>query len=432
MNLNVRASGTWQHTLDIEVPSDEVERRLDDVAKTLARRASLPGFRPGRAPLDLVRQHFASTVEQRFLEEFVPQVTSEAVDQARLTPAVPPLVRNLHFGPGQPLRLEAVVDVRPDIQPKDYRGIPVRRHVRPVEDAAVEQVLDSLRHDAAVFVDLVRPAQRGDVVVVDSIRLDAHGRRLPSTRAKALRLELGSPDLLPDLENGLLASEVGQERTIEVTYPADYRVAELAGRAVRYLVRVRKIQEKKLRDLDDNFAKEVFHLESLDELRSRVRLNLEGEARVREQREVETTLSEELIRRNPFDLPERLTVWTLDRVIREAVGEREVSDQLRRELEERYRPGVERSLKREVLLEAVARQEQLKVGDEEVAVEIDRMAQAEPRQASRIRARYQAAERREALRESLLERRALEWLINAAEVKDEVVRESPLVVPAAR
>jgi trigger factor len=432
MNLKVRASGTWQHTLDIEVPSEEVERRLDDVAQTLRRRASLPGFRPGRVPLDMVRQHFAETVEQRFLEEFVPQVTTEAVDQARLSPAVPPLVRNLHFGPGQPLRFEALVDVRPEVEARDYKGIPVRRMVRPIEDAAVDQVLESLRQDAAVFHDLARPAERGDVVVVDSVRLDANGRKLASTRAKALRLELGAPDLLPDLENGLLAAEAGQERTIEVHYPADYRVAELAGRAVRYLVRVRKIQEKKLRELDDNFAKDVFHLESLEELRSRVRLNLEGETKVREQREVESAVSEELIRRNPFDLPERLTQWMLDRVIHEALEGRTVGDELRQELEGRYRPGVERSLKREILLTAVAREEKLQVGDDEVGAEIDRMAQAEPRQAARIRARYQTAERRESLKESLLERRALEWLINAAEIQDEVVRESPLVVPAAR
>lgn len=432
MNLKVRPSGTWQHTLDIEVPSEEVESRLDEVAQTLRRRASLPGFRPGRVPLDMVRQHFAETVEQRFLEEFVPQVTTEAVDQARLSPAVPPLVRNLHFGPGQPLRFEALVDVRPEVEARDYKGLPASRTVRPIEDQSVDQVMDSLRQDSAVFVDLQRPAERGDVLVVDSVRLDANGRKLPSTRAKALRLELGAPDLLPDLENGLLGAETGQERTIEVNYPADYRVAELAGRAMRYLVRVRKIQEKKLRELDDTFAKDVFHLESLEELRSRVRLNLEGETKVREQREVEASVSEELIRRNPFDLPERLTQWMLDRVIHEALEGRTVGDELRVELEGRYRPGVERSLKREILLTAVARQENLQVADEEVGAEIDRMAQAEPRQAARIRARYQTAERRESLKESLLERRALEWLIHAAEIKDEVVKESPLVVPAAR
>jgi len=294
-------------------------------------------------------------------------------------------------------------------------------------------VLQRLREESAVFVDLARAAQRGDVVLADSVRLDANGRRLPSTRARNLRLDLGAPDLLPDLENGLLGAEAGQERTVEIAYPADYRVPELAGKRARYLVRVRKIQEKKLRDLDDNLAREVFQLQSLEELRSRVRLNLEGDERVRVQREVEGAITEELIRRNPFDLPERLVQWTLDRVLREAAGsDRPIHEPLKRELEQRYRPGVERSLKREVLLEAVARQEKLEASEEEVAAEIDRMAQADPRQAARVRVRYQSADRRRALQESLLERKALEWLMNVAEVQEEVVRESQLVIPATR
>jgi trigger factor len=432
MNLQVRATGPWQHTLEIEVPVEEVERRLDEVARAIQRRAALPGFRRGRVPLDMVRQQFADRVEQEFLEAFVPRVTGEAVDQARLDPVIPPALRNLKFTPGSPLKLEVLVDVRPEVEARDYRGVPVRREVRPVDDAAVERVLEGLREDAAVFTDLDRAAGNGDVVLVDSVRLDAAGRRLPATRAKNLRLQLGAPDLLPGLEAGLLGAEAGQERSVEVDYPADYRVPELAGKRARYLVRVRKVQEKKLRAMDDNLARDVFRLDSLEELRSRVRLNLEGEERVRGQREMERGITDELIRRNTFELPERLVKFMLDRVIRESVGDRTVPEALRQELDKRYRPDVERSLRREVLLGAIARQEKLEVSDEEVAAEIDRMAQSEPRHAARVRARYQAADARAGLRESLLERKAMEWLINAAEVNEEVVRESPLIIPATR
>jgi len=432
MNLNVRSTGSWQHALEIEVPVDEIESRLDEVARQIQRRASLPGFRPGRVPLEMVRQHFADRVEQEFLEGFVPRIASEAVDQARLDPAIPPLVRNLRFTPGQPLRFEVAVDVRPEIEARDYRGLPVRRHPHTVDEAAVERALNELREESAVYVDLDRPAERGDVVLLDSTRLDASGRRLSGSRLKARRIPLGAPDVLPDLENGLLGAVAGQERTLELRYPADYPVQELAGQTARYVVRVRKIQEKKLRDLDDTFAREVFRLESLEELRSRVRLSLEGEDRVRVQREVEGAITDEIIRRNSFELPERLMAYMLERVIAEAVGERAVDGKLRAELEARYRPGVERSLRREVLLGAVARQESLEASEEDVGREIERMIQAEPRQAARVRARYLNTERRRALRESLLERKALDWLINAADVQQEPAGESRLVVPAVR
>jgi trigger factor len=432
MDLKVRANGDWQHVLEIEVPVDEVERRMEEVARQIQRRASLPGFRPGRVPIDLVRQHFAEALESEFIETFVPRIAGEAVDQARLNPLIPPVVRNIRFTPGSPLAFEVEVNVRPDVEVKDYKGYRVRRRIRPVDDAGVERVLQQLREDSAVFLDLDRPAARGDVVVLDSTRLDANGRRLSSSRLKNRRFELGAPDLLPDLENGLLGITAGQERTFDVHYPAEYPVAELAGKTARYVVKARKIQEKKLRDVDDNLARDVFHLDSLEELRSRIRLNLEGEERVRVQREMESAISDELIGRHPVDLPERVVQWMLNRVIEEAVGGRQVPDGLRQELETRYRPGVERSLRREILLDAIARQEKLEATDEEVSREIDRMAQADAKQAARIRARYQSAERRQGLKESLRERKALDWLINAADVEDEVLNESSMVVPATR
>lgn len=433
MKLAVRATGTWQHTLDLEIPVDEVESRLDEVARRVQRRATLPGFRRGRVPLDMVRSQFAEHVEQDFLEELVPRVTQDALAEAKLDPIVPPLVRNLRFTPGAPLAFEVVVDVRPEIVAKDYKGLRVMRRPSAIAGGAVEKVLEDLREQSAVYADLGRPAERGDVVLFDSIRLDSKDRRLPSTRQKSVRIQLGAPGLLPDLENGLLAATDGQERTVEVNYPADYPNADLAGHPVRYALKIRKIQEKKLRELDDNFAREVFQLETLEELRSRVRLNLEGEERVRVRREMDAAVSEQLLQRNGFELPQRLEAWMLDRVIAEALEGREADEGLRQELESRYRPGVQRSLQREILLGAVARQEGLEVSDEDVAREIDRMAQAEPRQAARIRSRYQSEDRRRGLREALLERKALDWLIEKADVVEESTpQDAGLVQPAGR
>ena len=428
MQLTVRPTGAWQHTLDIQIPPDEVERGLDDVARKVQRRAALPGFRKGKVPLPYVRQHFAEVVEQQFLDDFLPQATGQALQESKLDPIVPPLLRNLSLVPGQPMTFQAVVEVRPEVKLEDYRGLHVTRHQASVEDAAVGEMLERLRGDAAVFLDLERPAQRGDVLTVDSVRLDANGRRLNSTRARNLRLELGAPGMLPDLENGLLASQSGQERTIEVSYPADHPATELAGKNVRYLVRVKKIQEKKLRDLDDNLAKEVFNLPTLEELRAQVRRNLERDTQTRTRREAEEAITEELIRRNPIDLPERLVEWTLDRMVREAAGNAPAEEAMMESLREKYRPAIVRSLKRELLLGAVAQKEKIETNDEEVAAEIERMVEADPRQAARIRARYQSAERRRALASGLLEHKAMDWLLSAATVDEAESR----VVPATR
>jgi trigger factor len=432
MNASVRATGPWQQTLDVEIPADEIESRLERIALAVRQRASMPGFRRGKVPLDVVRQQFADTIEKQMLEDLLPDVTSQAIREANLEPVVPPLVQNLRFTPGQPLRYEAVVDVRPQVEVKGHQGLPLVRRVRRVDETAVDTVIARLREESAIFEDLDRPAERGDVVLADSVRLDANGRRMPHTKARNLRLELGAPDMLPDLENGLLRSEAGQSRQIMIEYPAGHPSPELAGKSMKYEVRVRKIQRKKLRDLDDNLARDVFQLASFDELRARVRANLEGDEQIRIRRELEAAVTDELIRENPLELPARLTEQMLDHVVREAAGGRPVPDQLRPEIEQRYRPGVERSLRREILLGAVARQENLAVGDDEVGAEIDRMAQADPRQAARVRARYQSSDRRHALAESLLERKAMDWLIGQAQVREEVLADEPTLVPATR
>src|SRR5262249_58296709 len=133
-----------------------------------ARRGRAPrGSGRGRGPLERVRPHFPAPVEREFVDSFVPRIAGEPVDRARLDPAIPPLVRNLRFTPGQPLRFEVAVDVRPEIEAKGYKQLPVKRRPHAVEEAAVEKALSDLREESAVFVDLDRPAQRGDVVLLD-------------------------------------------------------------------------------------------------------------------------------------------------------------------------------------------------------------------------------------------------------------------------
>ena len=432
MKLSVTNSGPWQHTLEIEVPAEEVESRLERAARSLRPRVQLPGFRKGKVPLEMVRQNFPDLVEREFLEPFLNETTADAMREAELEPAVPALVRDLRFVPGQPLSFKAVVEVTPKVEAKDHRGIPLVRRVRGIEDAAVERQIQELREQSAVFTDVSRPAGRGDIVLADSVRLDANGRRLPTTRGRGLRLELGHPEMLRDLEEGLMGAEAGQTRTVTVQYPAEHPSAELAGKSVRYEVRVRKIQEKKLREADDNFARDLFGLESLAVLKERVRANLERDEQLRVRRELESAVTDELVRRHSFELPERLVHHHLERYIHEAAGGREIPEELHRELENRYRPAVERALKRDVLLEAVARQEGLAVTDEEIAAELDRMARADPRQAARIRSRYQSEERRRALGQTVLEGKAMDWLIEHANVREETLRDEPLVVPAIR
>ena len=421
MTHTVRESGPSQHTLTIEIPAEKVESRILEVSRVFQRQVSMPGFRKGKVPLDKVRSEYASEIEREFLERFIPEVTHEALGEAKLVAVVPPAVQNLRFTPGQPLSFEAVVDVAPNAEVKDWSGFSLKRRSKPVEAAQVDRMLDQLREESAVFEDVATAAADGDVVLLDSQRLDANGRRLANTKAKGARIQLGAPDLLPELQAGLLGADEGQERTITVTYPADFRQQELAGQTVRYVVNVKKIQHKKLRPLDDTLARDVFGLESLDALRQRIQRNLELEDEQRWRRELEGQAIDELVKRHPMDLSPRLVSYMLEQVVHEQAGGREVSEDLNKQLEEHYRPGVERSLKREILLIALAKQEGLEVSGEEVGQQILRLAESDPKNAARVRQHYASAERRRALAESMLEKKALDRVIEAAKIEDEAI-----------
>jgi trigger factor len=208
-----------------------------------------------------------------------------------------------------------------------------------------------------------------------------------------------------------------------VRYPDDYRQRELAGQQVRYVVQVRAVQEKKLREADDTFAREIFGLETLALLRERVRRNLETEDAQRGRRELEAQAIDELVRRHPLDLSPRLVSYMLEQVVHEQTGSREVSEDLHKQLEEHYRPGVERSIRREILLGALAKQESIAVTADEVAEQIQRLAESDPKNAARVRQHYATVERRRALADSILERKAMDLVIGASQIKDEPVAE---------
>ncbi len=421
MTHTVRETGQWQHTVTVEVPADEVDSRMLAVSRRFQQQVSIPGFRKGKVPLERVRQDYAAEIEREFLDRFIPEVAQQAIQESKLAAVVPPSVQNLRFTPGQPLSFEAVVDVAPEIEVKDWKGFVLTRRVKPVDGGAIDAMMDQMREESAVFSDVARPAGSGDVLLLDSQRLDANGRRLSGARSKGTRILLGAPELLPDLEAGLMGAAAGQERTITVNYPADFRQEELAGQTVRYIVNIKKIQAKKLRELDDNFAKDVFGLDSYASLRDRVQRNLELEDAQRVRREVEAQCIDELVRRHPMELSPRLVAYMLEQVVHEQTGEREVSADLHKQLEEHYRPGVERSLKREILLIALARQEKLDVSAEEVGLQIQRLVESDPRNAARVRQHYASVERRRSLAESMLEKKALDLVVDAAQMQDEVV-----------
>jgi trigger factor len=346
---------------------------------------------------------------------------------------MPAEIEDLKYEHGGPLSFKASIEVRPDVTAKDYKAVPVTRRTREISDEDVERELKALEESSTQWLDVERPAQNGDLLVVDHVRLDAKGQSLKASRRRDVEIELGVEGLLPAFQEGLLGAQAGESRTLKVSYPAEFQNTDLAGKDVQFHVKVRKIREKKTRARDDNWAREIFGLETLGDLVSRIRLNLEGEARLASRRETEDALVEAIVDRNEVPVPERWIVRRTDEELAEMVrrsGSQEVPDEELAELKGRVRAALERQVRREFLLDSIAAQEQLAVTDAEIGEELGKLLSAGGRVAQEFRA-LSPEQRRSRVRDVLERRKVFDFLLEHAQVSEEKAsNESTLVAGA--
>ena len=420
MNVQTVETSPTRRILAIELSPEEIGQELERVVADYTRRVQLPGFRKGKVPRTLLEARYSASFEQETIERAMERACRAAFSEQNLAPLAPAEIEDMKFEPGGPLSFKAVVEVRPEVTAQDYKGLVVTRRTRPVTDAEIEREVDSLVEATAQWFDVEREARAGDRLTVDYVRLDAKGQTLKSTRRRDYEIRLGEGGLLPEFDQALTGAQAGESRTVNVAYGADFANPDLAGKTVQFNVKIKKIKEKKEAARDDNWARETVGVETLDELRARIRLNLEGEAMMQARREVDDALVEKVIAANPVPVPER---WAERRV-----GE-EITEIERRnggpipaaELElvrAQIKASLEHQLGRELVLDSIARQESLAVADPEVGEEIARLLEAGGRIAQEFRA-LPAEQRRQRVRDVLERRKVFDFLLGAAQVTEE-------------
>jgi len=432
LNVQVKEASPTRRVLEIEVPAADIEQELDRVVADTARRAALPGFRKGKVPRSMLEQRFGASFEQETLERAIEHACRQAFTEGQILPLMPAEIADLKYQHGGSLTFQATVEVRPPVVAKDYKGVPVTRKTREIDDQDVERELAALEESSTAWIDVERPAQDSDLLVVDHVRLDAKGQSLKSSRRRDVEILLGSEGLLPAFQEGLLGAQVGESRTLKVSYPADFANAELAGKDVQFHVKVRKIREKKARLRDDNWARDIFGVDRLEDLVARIRLNLEGEARLASRREVEDALVEAIVDRNEVPVPERWIEKKTDEELSEMVRRagQDVPEAELAELKGRVRAALERQVQREFLLDAIAAQENLAVTDPEVGEELGKLLSAGGRVAQEFRA-LSPEQRRNRVKDVLERRKVFDFLLEHAQVIEEKAsNESTLVAGA--
>lgn len=386
--------------LSVEIPSADVDAAIDRVTREYGRSAKLPGFRPGKVPAKVVRQRYRSQILHDVAHTLIPRAVDTALGERGVEPVDTPDIKDVVIEEGKPLTFTATFDIVPPFDPGDFASIQVRRAKVDLADEAVPQALERLRERAARFEPVAEgvTAGEGHTLILDLERtaIDKAGVAGETDRHQQVSIEIGGKANPPGFDAEVSGMAPGDRRAFTLTYPDDYAVAELAGGQVQYGVTLKEIRQRVVPALDDEFAKDLGEFETLDALRDRVRDDLVAEAREAADRELRADLLRQLAQRLPFAVPDSL----IDREV-----DRRVEEFARRLMEQRidprttnidwasFRDGQKAPATEAVgsalVLDEIARREQVAVSEDELTAELDRYAQQTGRTTAAVRAQLE-------------------------------------------
>jgi len=417
------AEATCRKELDLEIPAEEVSKATEKVAKALARVARVPGFRPGKAPISLIKRRFADDIKSDVLQTLVPEHVEKAVAEQKLTPVSQPQVDKLEYSEGQPLKFRASFEVLPEFALGNYKNLEIEVPEMTITDESVATTLAEMQQRAATFAPVEgRAVQDGDFVQVKLLGTPEGGG--DPLQAESVLCHVGAEETMEPFNTNLRGANVGDHKNFDVEYPADYPDAKLVGKKFHYTVDVLGIKNKKLPELNDEFAKDVSDATSLDELKKKVRDGLEHERDHRLKELQREKILAELVKLHDFPVPESLVEHQMDvrleRVVRslaqQGVDPRAVNVDwvsLRRRQEERARDDV----KAELVIDRIATEEKIDINEEELQHELEQMAGHGAESAEALRARLTKQGALDRMKAKLRSDKTVDWLAQNAHVK---------------
>ena len=440
MNVQVTESGTWRRTLEIEAPAADVDKRLNDAYRKYSKTLNLPGFRKGRIPLSVIKRQFGPAIQGEVVQEMVEEFYREASEAEGIQPVSQASIDDINFEEGQPLVFKASVDVRPEITVETYKGLKATRPVFAVEDEHVEGRLRYMQEESATEQVVERAADLDDVVFADVEELDEDGSPVADHRSddQSIRLFTTDDDKPTDLAKQLMGIAAGESREITITRPVqdehdhedcdhdhdehdhEEHDEEPKEETVMFRVTAKEIRERELPELNDELAQDVGGVETLDELKTQIRNEMEAQYDQMIRQRVEENLMEALIEGNPFEVPDSMVENYLDGMIesykREHAGHDHGIDE--DALREEGRDQAERGVKRFLLLDAVADQENIEVTDDDLDKHLEEMSQRHNIEGPRLRQILSRTEQLDQIESEIKTQKTFDFLIDNADVED--------------
>lgn len=422
--------------LSVEVASDIVDQEFERVAVEFRKRAKVPGFRPGKAPMGLVKRRYFADIREEVIGRLVPEAYREALRQEKLNPVVEGDLREVKMEPGQVLSFEVEFEVAPEFELPEYKGlhveVPAPQH--DVEDRVARQ-LEMLRTHHAEWVEVSdRPATAGDRVHVRIERTYEDGEKEGQQvfDEEEIAVVLGKDDNIAEFEKNLTGVRVGDRVDFVVEYPGNHEEPRLAGRKVRFQGVVTSVKERQLPELNDEFAKDLGAFEDLEQLKGLLRRDIEAQVEKERRAALEEALREKILQGLEFEVPGD---WVNERVRRRL--ERMARDLVNRGIDpsqagldwrafaESVRPEAVRELRWELVLDRIAQKEGIGVTEEEVEAEVEKLATALGRPPAAVRSELLRDENSMArLRRQIARQRALAIMEESAVVTEVALKKA--------
>ena len=421
MTVEIVEVSSCKRNLAVEVPPQEVDQEVENLAREYARSAKVPGFRPGKVPLNIIRQRYGSDLLKDATQSLIERCWKDALSEHDLHPLAQPVVKEIENKPGSPLKFTVSFEILPKLEVKDYKGVQVTLPSSEVAEENVNQALESLREQHAQFVPMDGEARDGlyVTVTVDGQFEEAGSKPL---HEEDVTLIVGHPQTNTEFSKNLQGARVGDTRTFEVSYPADYHRKQFAGKKVLYSLIVKDIKEKQLAELNDEFAKDIGS-DNLDALRTKLRNELVTQAKQNAEKKAREALLDTIVQRQTVEVPECMVENELEAHARRLAGNlayqgidiNQTSIDWKKIFDEQ-RPRAEQSVRRSIFLDAIARQESIEVTREEVDAELQTLAQGTSKSAAALRAQLEKEERIHSLEEHLRQNKALDFIYRNANI----------------
>ncbi len=436
MKTSVVEKGKWERELEVEVPAERIDGEVDKAYKKYQKSIQVPGFRKGKVPLKVIKSRYGASIRGDVISDLLPRLVEEATRESGLTPAAPPTIQKLDHNPGESLTFTASLDIWPEVQVENVEGLKATKMVHEVTDDEVEQQLQELQNQQATESSVSGPLEKENVLIADLQKLDTTGVPIVGEKYEERYFVIGSENApSPEFEEALIGISVGEQRRVKFSYRDDFPNEELAGKEEFFEVTARQIRTRTLPELDDDFAKDLGEqFESLEGLRGHLHKQLSQRWETLSRQQLRSSLTEELIKANSLELPERMVENYL-RTLKRERAEREGHSHDHHDHDHDHdhdhgddeeetatasaeeRASAVRQLKSYLLVDAVRESAGVAVEDEEFEEFLSTRAEDSGMKVGELRRSKWA----DNLRKELEENKVFDYLIERAEIEEQSV-----------